>query len=356
MPVATIDDGLQFFYEDSGAGQGSYLTIVFVHGSAFTAGIFNQMMPFAAEHNVRLVALNRRDYPETTPYSSEELAALSSTDNVVRERVLRETGLQFGAFLAWFIGTHSTPPIKESLNGQHEGGIAFVAWSLGHTSAAPLIARPDLLPEDQRSLLDTHLRAYCTLDAPGASFGLPPPTTYHPLTEDEVPVPDRLSRFEQWVSAYYTHSPEAMSTHDVTLLDLSPMAYPTPEDNADRAPTLFAMDPEAKAAISWPAPLATSELYLFTMPSEIVFEHTRRAILDESTAKTLPRCKFVLIWSGRGSWASVAGAWGVERLRNDYDKQGGTARPFEVIELPWANHFPHWDDPEQTVKFLASVC
>lgn len=38
MPVATLDDGVQFFYEDSGAGQGSYLTIVCVHGSAFTAG------------------------------------------------------------------------------------------------------------------------------------------------------------------------------------------------------------------------------------------------------------------------------------------------------------------------------
>lgn len=121
------------------------------------------MMPFAAENNVRLVALNRRDYPETTPYSSEELAALSSNDIAVRENALRETGLQFGAFLAWFISTHGTPPVTESPSGDREGGIAFVAWSLGHTSAAPLIACPDLLPENQRSLLETHLRAYCTL-------------------------------------------------------------------------------------------------------------------------------------------------------------------------------------------------
>lgn len=117
------------------------------------------------------------------------------------------------------------------------------------------------------------------------------------------------------------------------------MSYPTPEDIADHPPTLFAMDPEAKGAMSWPAPLATSELYLFTMPPEIAFEHTRRAILDEATAKILPKCKFVLIWSGRGNWASVAGAWGVEKLRNDYERQGRAARPFQIVELPWANHF-----------------
>ncbi|VDB85343.1 unnamed protein product [Peniophora sp. CBMAI 1063] len=356
MPIATLSDAVQFFYEDSGAGKGSYLTIVCVHGSAFTAGIFGQMMAFAAENNVRLVALNRRDYPQTTPYSGEELTALNNDDNGIREDALRATGLQYGAFLAWFISTHNLPPRTETPTGNCEGGIALVAWSLGHTSACPLIACPDLLPGDQRDLLDTHLRVYCTLDAPGTSFGLSPPTTYHPLTEEDVPQPERLSRFEQWVSAYYTHNSEALKTHDPTLLDVSPMPYPTPEDNADRSPTLFAMDPQAKASMAWPIPLATSELYLFTMPREVVYEHTRRAILDEVTAEVLPRCRFVLIWSGRGNWASVAGAWGVEKLRNEYDKQGKAARPFEIVELPWANHFPHWDDPERTVKFLASVC
>ena len=140
-----------------------------------------------------------------------------------------------------------------------------------------------------------HCIDHTRIDAPGASFGLSPPSNYHPLTEEDVPVSERLSRFEQWVSAYYTHSTEAMTLHDPALLDVSPMPYPTPEDNADRPPTLFAMDPQAKASMSYPVPLATSELYLFTMPSEIVYEHTRRALLDEAAAKVLPQCKFVLV-------------------------------------------------------------
>ena len=132
-------------------------------------------MPFATAHNVRLVALNRRDYPESSPYSPEELAALSSNDNATRGNALRATGLQFGAFLAWFIDTQGTPPMAEDANGKREGGIAFIAWSLGHTSAAPLIAYPDLLPENQRSLLKAHLRAYGTL---GQCMSFPSPTLY----------------------------------------------------------------------------------------------------------------------------------------------------------------------------------
>jgi pimeloyl-ACP methyl ester carboxylesterase len=41
MPTAPVNDsGLEFYYEDSGALDGPYVTLVFVHGTAFTAGAY----------------------------------------------------------------------------------------------------------------------------------------------------------------------------------------------------------------------------------------------------------------------------------------------------------------------------
>jgi hypothetical protein len=121
------------------------------------------MIPFAAASRVRLVLLNRRDYPGSTPFSTDELAALSSADVAVRRVALRKVGLEYGAFLAWFVSTQNTPALEEHADGRREGGIVFVAWSLAHSSAAPLVACPDELPDEQRAILDKHLRTYCIL-------------------------------------------------------------------------------------------------------------------------------------------------------------------------------------------------
>jgi hypothetical protein len=177
------------------------------------------------------------------------------------------------------------------------------------------------------------------IDTPSSSFGFPLLTLYHPLTEDSVPMSERVPRFERWVSAYYDHSAEALDTHDTSLLDISPLPYPTPSSMADRPATLEDMDPAEKQAMSWPKPITSSELFLYTMPPEILLEHTRLALMDKDAAKTLPRCRLVLVWCRRTNWASVAGAWDVERLVKEHTARGEAGRPLEIVELPWANHF-----------------
>ncbi|KAH9959281.1 hypothetical protein BC827DRAFT_524419 [Russula dissimulans] len=56
---------------------------------------------------------------------------------------------------------------------------------------------------------------------------------YH-LVEPIHPLKERVPRFYSWVSTYYTHSDLARRTHDPTLLDTTPMWYPTPPCDARR--------------------------------------------------------------------------------------------------------------------------
>ncbi len=58
------------------------------------------MIPIAKDYNTRLVLVNRRDYPGSTPYSEEERALIAPLHEDARTQDFakaRENGLQFMA-------------------------------------------------------------------------------------------------------------------------------------------------------------------------------------------------------------------------------------------------------------------
>lgn len=119
------------------------------------------MIPFAAANRVRLILVNRRDYPGSTPLSDAELAELGSSDLETRAKALAQQGLDIGLFLAWLIREENIPPVVIDRDGKQQGGIALVAWSLAHTPLAGFLAHADSLPTDALRVLDPCLRAYC---------------------------------------------------------------------------------------------------------------------------------------------------------------------------------------------------
>ena len=119
------------------------------------------MIPFAAANRVRLILVNRRDYPGSTPLSDAELAELGSSDLETRAKALAQQGLDIGLFLAWLIREENVPPVVVDRDGKQQGGIALVAWSLAHTPLAGFLAHADSLPTEALRVLDPCLRAYC---------------------------------------------------------------------------------------------------------------------------------------------------------------------------------------------------
>jgi hypothetical protein len=119
------------------------------------------MIQFAAANRVRLILLNRRDYPGSTPFSDTELAELGSPDLETRAKALAQQGIDIGLFLAWLVREEKLPPVSIDRNGQQQGGIVLLAWSLAHTPLAGFLAHLDALPNDALRVLEPCLRAYC---------------------------------------------------------------------------------------------------------------------------------------------------------------------------------------------------
>jgi hypothetical protein len=119
------------------------------------------MIPFAAANRVRLILLNRRDYPGSTPFSATEFDELGSSDVETRGMALAQQGVDIGLFLAWLVREEKLPPVSTNRNGQQRGGIVLVGWSLAHTSLAGFLAHADALPVDALRALKPCLRAYC---------------------------------------------------------------------------------------------------------------------------------------------------------------------------------------------------
>jgi len=129
------------------------------------------MLQFAAAYRARLVLVNRRDYPGSTPFSDTELAALGSGNLRTRAKALAQQGLDIGLFLAWLVREEEIPPVSIDPDGNRRGGIALVAWSLAHTPSVGFLAHADALPADARRALEPCLRAYCIF---GKRFPSPP--------------------------------------------------------------------------------------------------------------------------------------------------------------------------------------
>jgi len=323
------------------------------------------MIPFAAANRTRLILVNRRDYPNTTPFSDSELASLGSADLETRAKALAQQGIDIGLFLAWLVREENIPPVSVDRDGKQQGGIALVAWSLAHTPLAGFLAHADALPAEAIRALEPCLRTYCIFgesalpaisrdsshpiltaisissyflqDAPYCSFGLLTLSKYHPLVEQTYPLEERVPRFYSWVSTYYTHSNPARRTRDPTLLDTTPLPHPAPP--CARPATLDAINPAALEAVSWPGPIQGSEGLLHGIPLGLAFEQTRRMLLDRDVGRVLPRCKVVIIWGENTLWEMAGAAWAVEKLYKEREVAGQVGRVLDVVEMPGANHF-----------------
>ncbi|KAJ8092409.1 hypothetical protein PM082_023864 [Marasmius tenuissimus] len=76
-----IVEGIDIF-TDTGAPLNSteYATMVIVHGLGFPGAGFEPLQSQALSSHLRVIALNRRDYPGSTPFSVAELEPLHGGD------------------------------------------------------------------------------------------------------------------------------------------------------------------------------------------------------------------------------------------------------------------------------------
>jgi hypothetical protein len=183
------------------------------------------MLPFARPNSLRIVLVNRRDYPHSTPLSCAELALIGPDASLEdRAAFFRARGVELANFLAWFACAQDIHPTEE-VDGRTSGGMAIAAWSSANNVAMALFGNLDTLPKETLHAIRPYLRTYIhygatfrtvcirlarsrapRIDGPRWAAGYPPvviegfhepkPLANAALTEDE-----RLEQFKVRPSA-----------------------------------------------------------------------------------------------------------------------------------------------------------
>jgi hypothetical protein len=126
----------------------------------FLSATFLPLFPYAEIHNLRLVTVNLRDYPGSSPLDSRELANLRSQEPETQAMVIREQALEIATFLVRFIEAEGISPPKRIAPGSDKevGGISLVAWSQSNAFLLSLLSNISLLDAYTDALLERYLR------------------------------------------------------------------------------------------------------------------------------------------------------------------------------------------------------
>ncbi|KAH9925391.1 Alpha/Beta hydrolase protein [Epithele typhae] len=362
MPSAPVDaKGTVLYYEDSGAPANSaeYVTVVLIHGTCFHGATFRPLFPHATACNLRLVYVNMRGYPGSSPVSEADFG--STKDE--REQTQRDRGFELAAFLCWLIDTEKIPPINGGA-----GGISLLSWSGGHALSFSMFGNAGLLPEKTRDVLNEYLRSFIMYEPSSAATGTTPPPSFFGVVADRTKSPtDQAIAFGIEVSSYF----EPWDLPD-TLPTLAPDAPPRCRiQDLPRAgplerrfePTVNKMSAEELRDMTHPATFAGTLHFSHWSPliAAVNAAHVHRALYDPrfpigpegALATVWARVRVHLLYCDMTN-GSIA--WACATIRCGHaGAEEGVRRPMEVHVFNGCNHFLHWEEPERFTEILAKI-
>lgn len=119
---------------------------------------FRRLLEPAVARNLRIITINTREYPGSSPLTESEFSQLTSSDKEVQETALRNHALGIANFVAWITKDQNIPAPQTDADGHHVGGIMLVHWSLGNLLLVSLLANIGLMEESTRTKLEQYLR------------------------------------------------------------------------------------------------------------------------------------------------------------------------------------------------------
>lgn len=157
MPTLEVKPDISLFYLDSGAPDASndaYLTLFMLHGHTFHSPIFSRAIAAASKHNIRLVAITRRDYHGSSLLTAEDIKASLEGPTEKRLQAFAERAEEILLFIQEFITINNIPPISSS-----GGGFSLSGWSLGNMQGFSVLGFGNLYPDIVRKL-EPYFRTY----------------------------------------------------------------------------------------------------------------------------------------------------------------------------------------------------
>ncbi|TFK61168.1 alpha/beta-hydrolase [Pluteus cervinus] len=342
--------GIELAYIDSGApSQEGYLTIFLLHGLFFNGAVFEKVVKLAPDNSIRIVAINRRGYPGSTPISQADLLAYSpdATDEA-RSKFFDERGVEFLEFIDTFIVNEKLPPISHGDDSEGKpssttGGVALLGWSLGCASALTTLANIEKVPKPVQERVGRNLRGCIFLDPPSILFNVPiPPGLWIPISDVQFDVDTGASFFAYLITSYYTHA-SINSYSPSTLTHIIPSTH--------RVPSIFEMTPSQQADIITIDEQTKPEVQFLPLWVKQDLEYYEKVCFDrEWRKKYFPSLDLTFVVGEMGPSAAIMSLW---RVQADNNKRGGGFVNHKVLK--GMNHFPHWDEPQATLDMLKEV-
>ncbi|KAK0185459.1 Alpha/Beta hydrolase protein [Armillaria mellea] len=328
--VVNPSTGVELSYIDSGAPlQLSYITIFAIHGMIFSKEIFQKLIDLAPSKGVRFVALDRRPFPGSTPFSVEELGVLraADTDDVQQEAFIEARGHEVAVFIDTFIHKFNLPPISSG------GGVALLGWSLGTALVSAAISNASTLPEDTCKRLERYLRSVILYEPGPITLGLPSPEQYWTFLRDpSVPEELRIAAFGQWCTSYFDHA-------DLSERNLGKLSWVLA--SSSRVPSFYNGMP---ASIQHHGEDAATDLPFLVGCYKQLLPTYRKAFFDP---KVFPTMKRSVLCGDKTCAFALAALWAMQDDEKEQKAEGSKAIDYKI--LPGVNHFMHWDEPEKAI-------
>ena len=90
--------------------------------------VFERILPLATSRGIRVVCINRRDYPGSTLCTTDELKVIYDRSDEERAAFLNARGVEIALFLDSLIDVLGLPaPTEDGTNG----GLELMGWSMG---------------------------------------------------------------------------------------------------------------------------------------------------------------------------------------------------------------------------------
>ncbi|KAF8215076.1 hypothetical protein K438DRAFT_1955069 [Mycena galopus ATCC 62051] len=353
MPTVSIPDkGIEFFFTDSGAPGNAldYTTLILVHGHTYHGGkfsvsatlfiftkslaLFRKLLPLAAARSLRIVCINRREYPGSTPHIAEELRVYTSGTDQERATLMNEAGINLAL---------AVDGIIQQCSLQSAGGVALCGWSLGNSFIMAAMASVFCLPSETTKRLQSVIQTFILWDPPSQALGMPsPPKGYIPLYDQDLAPAARGLAFGKWVTSYFTHGD--LSTRDPDQLnyrDTDPSRKPTFDDTPiEELLSIVDMSVGDKC-----------DTILVEPPFAAVLSAlTEKALFDPEIRAAWRGTKVSYMYATATSWNGYLALWDIERRVEA--AQGNAPIAFRLIQ--GANHFVMWEDPSLTLDELIS--
>lgn len=328
---------------------------------------FLPLFPHAAPHNFRVVALNLRDYPGSTPCTDDEVENICSTDASTQELAVRAQGKEIATFIKNFVAAENPPAVKE-VDGKKTGGVAVMSWSLGNAWSLSLLANLEYIDDATRFVLEKWLRTFIlygerdavppgsvplTLcaDPPHYPIGRDlPEELYVPLRDPRIPLEKMGAAFGRWATGFVTPLPEL--TTDVQILSARQDLYEVTKQ-VHLAPTVDQVPKDDLGSLVFPGVLDRSARYIFTsMPFDLYRRNTEKALFRPPIA--LANVGILLVWCDMSPGTCP---WAAKTIVDQYEEAsaaGSRLRPLEVLKMENANHCV-CSDPATDVQRVSNM-